>query len=152
MVVSRVLRWSLVAALLSAVAAATGCSTVGYYFQAMSGQMELGRKARPIPAVVADPASTADLKIKLTRVQEIRDFASRSLSLPDNDSYRRYADLGRAYVVWNVFAAPEFSVTPKQWCFPFAGCVGYKGYFSKSGADELAESLRAEHYDVFVGG
>jgi predicted aminopeptidase len=82
----------------------------------------------------------------------MRAFASRELGLPDNRSYRRYADLGRPYVVWNVFAAPEFSVKPREWCFPFAGCVGYKGYFKKAGAEKLAVELRAERYDVFVGG
>jgi predicted aminopeptidase len=114
--------------------------------------MELTRKARPIPEVIADPDTGAELKAKLGRVVQMRDFASRQLHLPDNASYRRYADIGRPFVVWNVFAAPEFSVKPREWCFPFAGCVGYKGYFSKAGADELASELRAERYDVFVGG
>jgi len=114
--------------------------------------MELTRKARPIPKVIADPDTGAELKAKLGRVVEMRDFASRELRLPDNASYRRYADIGRPYAVWNVFAAPEFSVKPKEWCFPFAGCVGYKGYFSQAGADRLASELRTERYDVFVGG
>jgi predicted aminopeptidase len=151
MAISRALRWVVAPALLAAISAA-GCSTVGYYFQAVNGQMELARKARPIPEVMADPGTGPELKARLDRVREIRDFASRELKLPDNASYRRYADLGRPYVVWNVFATPEFSVTPRQWCFPFAGCVGYKGYFKKAGADELAAALRSEHYDVFVGG
>jgi predicted aminopeptidase len=151
MVISRTLRWSLILALPCAVAAVAGCSTVGYYFQAVNGQMELQRKARPISAVIADPATPADLKAKLDRVEVMRNFASRELGLPDNGSYRRYTDLGRPYVVWNVFATPEFSVIPKQWCFPFAGCVGYKGYFNKAGADGLAAALSSEHYDVFVG-
>lgn len=152
MAISRGLRSVVVLALLAAIAAAAGCSTVGYYFQAVNGQMELTRRARPIPEVIADPGTGPELKARLDRVQEIRDFASRELKLPDNATYRRYADLGRAFVVWNVFTAPEFSVTPKQWCFPFAGCVGYKGYFKKAGADELSAALRSEHYDVFVGG
>jgi len=118
----------------------------------MHGQMELTRKARPIPDVIADPATAPELKTRLGQVVEIRDFASRELSLPNNGSYRRYADIGRPYVVWNVFAAPEFSVKARQWCFPFAGCVAYKGYFSKAGADQFAADLRAEDDDVFVGG
>ena len=130
----------------------TGCSSVGYYFQALNGQMELTRKARPIPDVIADPGTAPALKAKLGEVVQMRDFASQELHLPNNGSYRRYADIGRPYVVWNVFAAPEFSVQPKEWCFPFAGCVGYKGYFSKAGAEQLAAELRAQQYDVFVGG
>jgi len=131
---------------------AAGCSSVDYYFQALNGQMELTRKARPIPDVIADPATTPELKAKLGDVVRMRDFATQELQLPNNGSYRRYADIGRPYVVWNVFAAPEFSVQAKEWCFPFAGCVGYKGYFSKAGAEQLAAELRAQHYDVFVGG
>lgn len=150
--ISRGTKYWLAAALLCAMAGAAGCSTVGYYWQALNGQMELERKAQPIKKVIDDPATSPDLKTRLASVVEIRDFASRELSLPDNGSYRLYADIGRPYVVWNVFAAPEFSVTPKTWCFPFAGCVGYKGYFTKAGADQLADELKHEHYDVFVGG
>jgi len=135
-----------------AFAPAAGCSSIGYYFQAVSGQMELSRKAQPISKVVADLDTSAELKAKLERVVEMRDFASRELHLPDNGSYRSYADIGRPYVVWNVFAAPEFSVKPQEWCFLFAGCVGYRGYFSKAGADRFAADLRAQRYDVFVGG
>jgi predicted aminopeptidase len=144
--------WKAIAAVALTVASATGCSSVDYYFQALNGQMELTRKARPIPEVVADPATSPVLKAKLGEVVQMRDFGSQALHLPNNGSYRRYADIGRPYVVWNVFAAPEFSVQPKEWCFPFAGCVGYKGYFSKTGAEQLAAELRAQHYDVFVGG
>lgn len=135
-----------------AFAPAAGCSSIGYYFQAVSGQMELTRKAQPIAKVMADPDTSAELKAKLERVVEMRDFASRELHLPDNGSYRSYADIGRPYVVWNVFAAPEFSVKPKEWCFLFAGCVGYRGYFSKAGAEQFAAQLSAQRYDVFVGG
>lgn len=144
--------WKALAALALTIASATGCSSVGYYFQALNGQMELTRKARPIPEVVADPGTSPALKAKLGEVVQMRDFASQELHLPNNGSYRRYADIGRPYVVWNVFAASEFSVQPKEWCFPFAGCVGYKGYFSKTGAEQLAAELRAQHFDVFVGG
>jgi predicted aminopeptidase len=134
------------------VAGFAGCSTLGYYLQAMDGQMELSRKARPIPQVLSDERTPAELKVKLEQVQQIREFASRTLALPDNDSYRRYADLRRPYVVWNVFATGEFSLDPKQWCFPIAGCVGYRGYFSQASAERFAAGLRRERLDVFVSG
>jgi len=142
----------LISALLVAFAPAAGCSSIGYYFQAVSGQMELTRKTQPIAKVMANPDTGAELKGKLERVVEMRDFASRELHLPDNGSYRSYADIGRSYVVWNVFAAPEFSVKPQEWCFLFAGCVEYRGYFSKAGADKFASDLREQRYDVFIGG
>jgi predicted aminopeptidase len=131
---------------------ASGCSNVGYYWQSMNGQLEIWRRERPVEQVIADPASTQALKERLARVNEIRDFASRELALPDNRSYRSYADLDRPFVVWNVFATPEFSVQPQQWCLLFAGCVSYRGYFSKQEADRFAAGLAAEGGDVYVGG
>jgi predicted aminopeptidase len=129
-----------------------GCASPRYYAQAMSGQLELWQKAQPIDALLDAPGTPGPLKTKLVTVREVRNFATRELHLPDNGSYRKYADLQRQFVVWNVFAAEEFSVKAKEWCFAVAGCVGYRGYFSKEGADAFAATLRAEGYDVWVGG
>jgi len=129
-----------------------GCSNFSYYWQSVSGQMEVWRKERAVEEVIADPGTAQALKEKLARALEIRAFASRELGLPQNDSYRRYADLGRPFVVWNVFAAPEFSVQPQRWCFLFAGCVSYRGYFSREEAERFAAELAAQGNDVYVGG
>jgi predicted aminopeptidase len=88
----------------------------------------------------------------LKEVTAIRDFATRELGLPDNGSYRSYADLGRPYVVWNVVAAPEFSVEPKEWCYPVVGCVAYRGYFSEQRARRFAAGVRSQGLDVTVDG
>jgi predicted aminopeptidase len=133
-------------------ALATGCSTMGYYWQALDGQMALVRATRPIGEVIGDPLTGDALKHKLERVQMMREFASRELALPDNGSYRRYADLHRGYVVWNVFAAPELSVEPKEWCFPVAGCVGYRGYFKEAAAQAFVQGLEKDGLDVYVAG
>jgi predicted aminopeptidase len=132
--------------------ALSGCGAAPYYWQAASGQWELWQKSRPIDDWLADPVADEHLKARLKQVQEIRAFASRELALPDNGSYRSYADLGRPYVVWNVFAAPELSLKPKEWCFPVAGCVGYRGYFAEPDALTFAEGLKGEGYDTYVGG
>jgi len=137
---------------IAAAAALCGCASPAYYLQAVGGQIELWRKARPIEAVRDDPATRPPLRDKLQAALQIRDYASRDLALPANGSYRSYADLGRPYAVWTVFAAEPFSVEPKQWCFPVAGCVSYRGYFAQDDAEAYAESLRLEGYDVFVGG
>jgi predicted aminopeptidase len=133
-------------------ALAGGCTNFSYYVQALTGQIEVWQRTRAIDEVVAEPGTATPLKKKLQQTLAMREFASRELSLPDNASYRRYADLGRRYVVWNVFAAPEFSLEPVQWCFPFAGCVGYRGYFSESDAEQFAAQLATDGRDVFVGG
>jgi predicted aminopeptidase len=138
------------AALLIALAAASsgGC----YLLQSVQGQLSLMSKRQPITRVIAQPSTPPALRAQLESVAEIRDFASRELHLPDNGSYRSYADVGRPYVVWNVVAAPEFSVEPKQWCYPIAGCVAYRGYFVEARARRYAARLRAQGYDVSVGG
>jgi predicted aminopeptidase len=129
-----------------------GCATIDYYAQAVSGQVELLRRARPISERLEDPALAPALKARLARILVIRDFASRELGLPDNQSYRAYADLGRPFVVWNVFAAPEFSVKPEQSCFPIAGCVTYRGWFAQADAERFAAGLRERGFDVYTAG
>lgn len=123
-----------------------------YYVQAVRGHMDLMHRRQPLGKVLSDPTVDQNLKERLTLVQEAREFAVQELLLPDNDSYRSYADLGRDYVVWNVFAAPEFSLQPEQWCFPVAGCVAYRGYFSQEAAREKAAALERDGYDVAVLG
>ncbi len=129
-----------------------GCVSIPYYAQAISGHMEVVRLSQPISTVIADPGVDQKLKHSLSQVVLLREFASRELKLPDNQSYLSYADLQRPYVVWNVFAAPELSLELKKWCFIKAGCVSYRGFFSQDRAEHYAEKLRKEGYDVVVGG
>ncbi|MGN6388310.1 MAG: aminopeptidase [Burkholderiaceae bacterium] len=143
------LRILLVAAALVGIA---GCSQLGYYVQAAHGQFSLLSQARPIDDWLADPQASDKLKQKLEAVQRIRRFAVNELALPDNRSYTEYADLHRPYALWNVVATPALSMTPKRWCFPIAGCVDYRGYYSKDDAEAYAATLRREGYDVQVSG
>jgi len=128
-----------------------GCA-LGYYWQAMTGHMDLMRQRRPVPEVVSDPDTTETVRSQLERAQAILEFAHAELLLPDNGSYAVYADTGREYVVWNVFATDEFSLEPRTWCFPVAGCVSYRGYFSADSAKKFAAKLDADGLDTFVGG
>jgi predicted aminopeptidase len=133
-------------------AAVTGCAQLGYYAQAVEGQLTLLSEARPIDEWLANPGTEAKLKNRLTKVKEIRHFAATELGLPDNESYKSYADLKRPYVLWNVVATPALSLKPVHWCFPIAGCVNYRGYYSKREAQNFAEQLREQGYDVQVAG
>jgi len=130
----------------------SGCSDLDYYLQAIDGQMEVLRESRDIHEIMDDPAVGSDLKSQLDQALHIRMFASSHLHLPDNGSYRSYADLGRPYIVWNVVATPEFSLQPLTWCFPIAGCVPYRGYFKKQAAEAFARELREADRDVLVYG
>ncbi len=127
------------------------CGTL-YVAQAARGQWQVMRARTPINEVIASDQTAPGLRDRLTEVRAARDFASSELGLPDNGSYRSYADLNRPYVVWNVVAAPEFSVSPQRWCFPIAGCVAYRGYFKERSARKFAESLQEKGFDTYVGG
>jgi predicted aminopeptidase len=128
-----------------------GCGTL-YLAQAARGQWQVMRERQPIDKVVADERTPRDIRAQLTEVRDARDFASRELALPDNASYRSYSDIRRPFVVWNVVATPEFSIEPLQWCFPIAGCVAYRGYFSEKSARAFANKLQAKGFDVTVEG
>lgn len=136
------------AALLLGLLSLQGC----YYLQAVNGQLEIWRRQQPIDEVIADPAVAPRLKERLRLLRDAREFASAELGLPDNGSYRHYADLGRDYVLWNVIAAPEFSLEPRTWCYLFVGCLAYRGYFDEAAAQRFADRLRDRGFDVFVGG
>ncbi len=123
-----------------------------YYMQAASGQWEVMRKRVPIEEVIAAPETNPELSDKLSLLVEAREFSVNVLHLPDNKSYRSYADLKRDYVVWNVLAAAEFSLQAKLWCFPVVGCVSYRGYFSEQKALKKSQQLAADGFDVAVGG
>ncbi|TBN50334.1 aminopeptidase [Pseudomonas sp. BGI-2] len=130
----------------------SGCAGVSYYSQLASGQLQLLRAREPVAEVLADPSRDPMLRAHLTQSQKARTFASQQLHLPDNQSYRLYADIGRPFVVWNVFATPEFSLTPQNHCFPVAGCVAYRGYYSQSAARGEAALQRLQGMDVSIGG
>ena len=140
------------AAALGALCLGSGCSTLGYYQQSVAGHLDLMQRARPISDWLADPATPAPLKQRLALAQQLRQFAGTELALPDNAGYTRYADLGRAAVVWNVVAAPELSLTLKTWCYPVLGCAGYRGYFDPAAAQAEAQRWRDEGLEVNVYG
>lgn len=137
---------------LASLALLPSCSSVRYLWQAAEGQMQLLTEAKPIDQVIADPATTPEVRRKLQLVQQVRAFGVQEMGFPDHGSYQKYVDLGRPYVVWNVFSAPEFSTTLRTQCFPVAGCVGYQGFFAEADARAEAERRRALGDDVQVAG
>ncbi len=128
------------------------CSTAQYYAQAVSGHLALMCAREPIERILADAETAPELRAKLQLALAAREFAVRELGLPDNSSYTSYADIGRRFLLWNVVATPEFSLTPKTWCMPIAGCVSYRGYYAQADAQALAARLQASGHDVAVGG
>jgi predicted aminopeptidase len=129
-----------------------GCQSIQYYNQAVAGQLDILRSRQSISALVDNPDTPAALRQKLLLIMSIRVFAEKNLRLPVKGRYASFVALNRPYVVWNVFAAPEFSLTPQTWCFPIVGCVAYRGYFSEKDADRFGALLKQEGFDVYIGG
>ncbi len=138
------------ALMLVAASLLAGCADLGYYWQSASGHLDVMRAARPVPRWLDDPTTPAALKAQLELTQRIRRFAVTELHLPDNPSYTAYADLHRGAAVWNVVAAPPYSLTLKTWCFPVAGCVGYRGYYDEAQAKAEADAQRAQGLEAAV--
>ena len=130
----------------------SGCGSISYYAQAIGGHFDVMSRARPIGELLNDESLAAETRARLAAVLAAREFAVTALGLPDNDSYRNYADLERPFALWNVFATPELSVTPQEWCLLMVGCVTYRGYFARDKAEAFAAELRAQGHDVYVAG
>jgi predicted aminopeptidase len=130
----------------------SGCANLGYYWQSVTGHMAIVNAARPVQDWLGDATTPEATKRRLELSQRIRAYASSELGLPDNASYRRYADLQRRAAVWNVVAAPEFSLTLNTWCFAVVGCVSYRGYYSEADAQREAGVKKAEGLEVDVYG
>ena len=144
-------RWRLLA-LAAMGLALCACSSLRYYAQAVHGQGELVLRRQPVRKLLRAPSTDPKLAARLSQALAAREFASRQLDLPDNRSYTTYVALHRPYVVWNVFATPRYSVQAVRHCFPIAGCVAYRGWFSKAAAEADAARMQRRGDDVWVGG
>lgn len=130
----------------------SGCATISYYKQAVQGHLQLMRARQPVDQVINDQSTSPELREKLQTLLEARVFAVEALGLPENDSYSTFVETGKSAITWNVVATEEFSLVPKTWCFPVAGCVSYRGYFDRADADAYANELKVGNFDVTVGG
>lgn len=145
-------RWGKLLASALLLSLLAGCETLGYYHQAAMGQWQIYRQRLELQSLIDHPDTDPPLRQRLQLAQQLRQFAVTQLQLPDTESYRHYVDLERPYVVWNVVAAPELSLAPYQWCYPWLGCLEYRGYFDKDKAHAKAKALADEGWDVMVGG
>ena len=129
-----------------------GCAGIDYYGQLARGQWQLLQARQPVDNLLADPATEAGLRQRLQLSQQARRYASEQLGLPDNGSYRVYADLQRPFVVWNLFATPPYSLQPELHCFPIAGCVAYRGFYQQGRARGAAALMQQQGFDTYLGG
>lgn len=130
----------------------SGCSTVGYYAQAVGGHLSLMSKRQPLDEVMASEDTDSEIRRKLELLRDARGFAVERLKLPNNNSYNTFVKTGKRHITWNVVATPEFSMAAKQWCFPVAGCVSYRGYFDEKDAEGYQAGLQEQGFDTQLGG
>jgi predicted aminopeptidase len=145
-------KWIFSSSLILLLLAVAGCQSIGYYKQAVAGQMQMLSNRKPLKEMLADDKTTPALKEKFRLILALRDFAADKLSLSPGKRYLSYVDLHRSNAVWNVYAAPEFSLKPKSWWYPVVGSVTYRGYFSEPAARAYAKKMRSKGFDVYVGG
>jgi len=128
------------------------CTHLSYYAQSIRGHLKVISATRPVDELISAPDTPLQVRERLQFVQTLLEFARSELALENQGSYTSYADIGRPYVVWNVVATPSLSLTPQTWCFWFAGCVPYRGYFHEQDAIEFAQDLRRQGLDVAISG
>jgi predicted aminopeptidase len=143
-------RWGLALAALALIV--TGCKSVGYYQQAAAGQWQIVSKRQDIKKLLQQPDTRPALREQLELILSLREYAEHELKLKPDGHYTQYADLGRRFVVWNVYAAPEFSLEPKKWWYPVVGSLKYRGFFNEADARACGADLERKGYDVYVGG
>ena len=139
-------------ALIAALWLLGGCAALHYYTQAAGGQFELLRASRPVQSIIADPDTGEALRDRLLLADRIVKFARSELGLDAGNSYRRYVALDDPFVVWNVFAAPPLSLEGHRWCYPFVGCVPYRGFFDQRAALRAEARLVRRGYETHVAG
>jgi predicted aminopeptidase len=100
--------------------------------------------------IVEDSATDPKTRSFLNLVNEIRQYAVDSVGLKRNNNYTRYVKIDRKYLIDVVTACDAVSFEKYQWCFPFFGCVPYKGFFEKKDAENEAEKLSSKGFDINI--
>lgn len=139
------------AAALFLVVILSACQQVQFYQQAIVGQSRLLLARQPVDSLLQAAETDPALKYRLTLAADVIAFADAE-GLAANGAYESYVATGQPFVIWNVFASLPYSMELKQSCFPIAGCVSYRGYFSQDDAIAHASFLQSEGYEAYVGG
>ncbi len=134
-----------------AVCALMGCESIGYYQQAITGQMRLVFERERVESVLARHGEESRLGQRLVVAADVIAFAESQVGLAANGRYRTFVDLEGRSPLHNLFVAPALSLEAKQWCFPVAGCVPYLGYFSRARVEARARVWSRRGFDVYVG-
>lgn len=145
----RSLRVALLAGALAVGALALACSPV-YVIKAGIAEAKILRARRPIPEVLADPATDADTRGKLAWVLEARRFAVERMGIDAGEAYTMYTRLERDTLALVLSAAERDRLVAKTWWFPIVGRVPYKGFFDEEDARSAQARLETEGFDTYL--
>lgn len=107
-------------------------------------------RRKPIAAMLADPATSSEVKAKLAIVQAARRFAHDSLGLNTGQSFTTYSHVEHDTLVLVLSAAYRDELVPYTWWFPIVGRVPYKGYFDFAAGRRAAADLESQGFDVYL--
>jgi predicted aminopeptidase len=108
-------------------------------------------KRRPISEIIADPATSPELRDKLTLVLAARAFAADSLGLRAKQSFTTFSQTGHDTLTLVVSAAYRDKLKSYTWWFPVVGRVPYKGYFDFGEARRQERLLYDRGFDTRLG-
>lgn len=124
--------------------------SISYGLMQAKGQFTILLKARPIREVLEDKSFPDSLKNKLHLIQEIKQFAIDSLGLSPSGSYEKFYDQQGKPILWTITACEPYSLTAKEWFFPFVGTFSYKGFFDRDKLKKEEERLRKQGWDTEI--
>jgi predicted aminopeptidase len=147
--VRRVLKWLLVA-LGIALAIVVATPLGRYLLRAAYEEAKILSRRVPIERVIADSATSPDLRQRLQLVLAARQYAVDTLGLSAGESFTTFARLDRDTLVLLLSAAYRDRLEAYRWWFPIVGRLPYKGYFKPEAALAARDDFRARGFDTYV--
>jgi predicted aminopeptidase len=126
-----------------------GCS-VGYLFHVGKGQLRIVCGSKSTEATLRDPEIPESDKEKILLVMEAKAFGEAELGLASSKNYTRYYLVKHPPVAYNLTASPRLSLEAYRWCFPIAGCLPYKGFFTPERAERESARMSERGYDTYT--
>lgn len=123
---------------------------ISYGLMQAKGQLTILLKARPIKEILEDKNFPDSLKSKLLLIQEIKKFAIDSLGLSPSGSYEKFYDQQGKPILWTITACEPYSLTAKEWVFPFVGTFSYKGFFDEKKLKKEETILKKQGWDTEI--
>jgi len=127
-----------------------GVEEFNYVMSQTPGQILLLFNRVSIKRVLKRKDLDPEVKKKLERALDIKEYSEKDLGLVHNNSYTVYRKLDRDALSYNLTACPKLSLKPLRWKFPVVGEMPYLGFFKKADADKKRDELVKQGYDVYV--